>query len=48
MSAEELAKRAAGEGAETQEKLPPLPVGWTEVKDPSTGRVYFWNEVFGL
>ncbi|CAN0095204.1 unnamed protein product [Ascophyllum nodosum] len=44
VSAEELAKRAAGEGAETQEKLPPLPVGWTEVKDPSTGRVYFWNE----
>lgn len=23
----------------------PLPSGWTEVKDPKTGGVYFWNQV---
>lgn len=24
---------------------PPLPAGWTEVKDPKTGEVYYWNQV---
>lgn len=27
------------------EKPGPLPAGWTEVKDPTSGGVYFWNQV---
>ena len=28
-------------------KPSPLPAGWTEVKDPKSGKVYFWNQVRG-
>lgn len=51
MSADELAKSnhseggQSGEGKSEEKPSGPLPAGWTEVKDPNTGRVYFWSEV---
>lgn len=52
MSADELAKSTRsegeqpGEGKSEEKSSAPLPAGWTEVEDPNTGRVYFWNEVW--
>lgn len=51
MSADELTKSIRSEVEQSREEKSeeksstPLPADWTEVKDPNTGRVYFWNEV---
>lgn len=46
-------KKEEGEGDDAQKgkadagKPSPLPAGWTEIKDPKSGGVYFWNQVRG-